>query len=195
MIGTPAFAAVAGALVIGTQMLATDAGGVWCVTRKRQSRVPARGRLRRPRYPSRGLSKVGGVLCALACQRTPRRCVPPTAASRRRPRGQPRAASPSDSSLPGAVRKTGVVSSYLYKSLAACACLTLTRSAALAALMLALRSLNAREHHGRFCAVLNSRRKVAYVRLRARRLPPRIIEQPRVVGNSLLPRTGACKLT
>ena len=80
----------------------------------------------------------------------------PTAASRRRPRGQPRAASPSDSSLPGAARKINVIGSYLYRFLAACACLALTRSAALAALMLALRSLNAREHLGRFCAAFAS---------------------------------------
>jgi len=37
---------------------------------------------------------------------------------------------------------------------------------------------------GRFCAVLNSRRKFAYVRLRARRRPPRIHRAADVCGNS-----------
>ena len=44
----------------------------------------------------------------------------------------------------GAVRKTGAVGSYLYHPRRPAFRLTLTRSAALAALMLALRSLNAR---------------------------------------------------
>ena len=60
------------------------------------------GVLRRPRYPSRGFSKVGGVyLPWLTPSHTPPLCSPHGGAPRRRPRGQPRAASPSRLLLAG----------------------------------------------------------------------------------------------
>ena len=114
-------------------------------------RTDAGALLRAPPIPPSGFVQSRRGLFALASpSHTPPLCSPHGGAPRRRPRGQPLGLSrrslgeggrlpPRDSSLPGAARKMSVVTSYLYKFLAACAQPPFgLRAAELAALMLAL---------------------------------------------------------
>ena len=77
MRGTPMLAPVAGVLVCGTPMFAPSAGVLVCGTRVSVARTGAGAFYAAPENPSRGLSKVGGVLCALAIPtHTPPLCSP-----------------------------------------------------------------------------------------------------------------------
>ena len=102
-------------LVCVTRTLATGAGALGGDTRTLATGASAGALLRASPIPPGGLVQGRRGSCDLALpNRTPPLCSPHGCAPRRRPRGQPRAASPSDSSLPGAARKIGVVGSYLY---------------------------------------------------------------------------------
>ena len=173
-------ATVAGVLVYGTQVSAANAGA-FCAA---------------PDTPHAVFPKSAGSYVRWQSQRTPRRCVPPTAASRRRPKGQPLAASPSGLLLAGGGAKNGrgrQLPLLLRR-------LRLPHADAFGCargLMLALRSLNARVLRAflrRFKYTAQSRSHAGCA-LGGDRLAMSVCGQKPIETVFTFPLTGVCRLT
>ena len=133
-----------------------------CVTRGCLYRARTRGRFTPPPIPLTRFVQGRRGQRAFS-KHTPPLCSPHGCAPRRRPRGAAPCGFPLGLLLAGGGEKNKRGRQLPLQSPAACACLTLTHSASLAALMLALRSL-AHQALVRTCAVFDTRHKIAPMR-------------------------------